>query len=51
MRCKQLGFTLEELDFFTVGRVIDLLIEQHNDGQQWPIMGNGAMLRQHFMGG
>ena len=40
---------MNELDCFTVGRIIDLLIEQHNDAQQWPVKGDGAMLRQHFM--
>ena len=49
LRCKQLGLTMEELDYFTVGRIFDLLIEQHNDRENWPIKGNGAMMRQNFM--
>ena len=49
LRCKQLGFSMEELDFVTVGRVLDLCIEQHNDHEKWPVKGDGAMLRQMFM--
>lgn len=40
---------MDELDYFTVGRIFDLLIEQHNDRENWPIIGDGAMLRQNFM--
>ena len=40
---------MEELDFVTVGRVLDLCIEQHNDHEKWPVKGDGAMLRQMFM--
>lgn len=50
LRCKQLGFSTEELDYYTVGQILDLLIEQHNDGEKWPIKGDGAMLRGMFMG-
>ena len=50
LRCKQLGFNIDELDFFTVGRIWDMYIEKHNDEQKWPIKGDGSMLRQMFLG-
>jgi len=50
LRCKQLGFSIDELDYFTVGRIWDLYIEKHNDEQKWPVKGDGSMLRQMFMG-
>lgn len=50
LRCKQLGFSIDELDYFTVGRIMDFYIEAHNDKQQWPVKGDGAMLRNMFMG-
>jgi hypothetical protein len=44
-----MGLTLDDLDALTVGQLMDLITETHNDKQQWPIKGTGAMLRQMFM--
>jgi len=36
LRCKQLGFSFEELDELTCGMVWDVLNEQINDSVEYP---------------
>jgi hypothetical protein len=31
LRCKQLGFSMEELDLLTIGEINDMFTEQDND--------------------
>lgn len=45
----QLGLSIEDMDLLTVGQLLDLFNEMHNDRQEWPIKGDGSMLRQMFM--
>lgn len=49
LRALQLGISIEQMDFVTCGQVLDFTAEAHNDKQQWPVKGSGAMLRQMFM--
>ena len=36
LRAKQLNIGFEELEYLTVGDVIDMLTEQANDSYKWP---------------
>ncbi len=40
LRAKELGFTLAELDFVTIGFVTDMLIERSNDGEKYDEIGH-----------
>lgn len=35
LRCKQVGFTLDELENLTMGMVFDILAERMNDNYEW----------------
>lgn len=35
LRCKQVGFTLDELEDLTMGMVFDILAERMNDNYEW----------------
>lgn len=49
LRALQMGLSLDDLDCVTCGQLLDLMTEAHNDKQQWPVKGDGAMLRKMFM--
>lgn len=36
LRCKQLGLSLDELDYLSCGMVWDMLTEQSNDDYDYP---------------
>lgn len=36
LRCKQMGLTLEELDFLNIGMVWGMMIESSNDEYKYP---------------
>lgn len=36
LRCKQMGLTLEELDFLNIGMVWGMIIESNNDEYKYP---------------
>ena len=38
LRCKQLGLTLEDLDVLDLGAVMDMAVEQANDGYEYPVL-------------
>lgn len=48
LRCAQLGLTNEALAQMDVGAVFDLLIEQANDAEEYPIKGNSDDFRRIF---
>lgn len=48
LRMKQLGFTLEELDTFTVGELVDVLIERGNDDATYEQKGTTETLDAMF---
>ena len=35
LRIKELGLTIQELEYITVGDVLDMLIERGNDNEEW----------------
>ena len=35
VRCKELGLTLPELDVLEYGMIVDMLIEKHNDSEEY----------------
>ncbi len=35
LRIKELGLTIPELEYITVGDVLDMLIERGNDNEEW----------------
>lgn len=51
LRCAELGLSREDLDDMTVGMVNDMLIEQGNDQEKYPIKAAPGSLRQFFGGG
>lgn len=38
LRCKQLGLTLDELDYISSGMVWDMMTERANDDIEYPIV-------------
>ena len=36
LRCKQVGFSLDELDTISVGQVLDIFTESGNDNYKYP---------------
>lgn len=37
LRCKQLGFSMTELDLLTIGLINDMFTERENDEYDYPI--------------
>lgn len=35
LRCLQVGLSLTDLDYLTVGNVFDIISEKQNDGYEW----------------
>ncbi len=35
LRAKNLGLSLEELCYLTIGEIVDMCIEQGNDNEEW----------------
>ena len=52
LRCSELGLTrAEDLDQYTVGMIYDLLTEQANDREKYPIKAAPGSLKSFFAGG
>lgn len=48
LRCAQLGLTDEALADMTPGMVYDLMTEQDNDAEQYPVIGTQEDIRRIF---
>lgn len=48
LRAKQLNIGFEELEYLTVGDVIDMLTEQGNDSYKWPYKATQADIDKLF---
>lgn len=51
LRCADLGLSDEALDGMSMGMVYDMLIEQANDRESYPIKGRPGGLKAFFGGG
>ena len=38
LRCKQLGFSMTELDLLTIGLINDMFTERERDDEEWSIL-------------
>lgn len=45
-----MGLSVNDLDFFTVGDIYDMLAEQNNDGVEYPQKATQADIRAFFGG-
>lgn len=43
-RALSAGLSISDLDLLTVGQLLDIFTEQHNDRQQYPVMGSASDL-------
>lgn len=50
LRCKQMGFGIEELDLLEYGMILDMMIESGNDTVKYPKKATQAQFRE-FIGG
>ena len=50
LRCKQMGFGIEELDMLEYGMILDMMIESGNDTVKYPKKATQAQFRE-FIGG
>lgn len=50
LRCAELGLTDEALAGMTIGMVYDMLIEQGNDAEEYPVLGDQDDIRRLFGG-
>ena len=48
LRCAQLGLSDEALRGMTIGMVYDLITEQANDGEEYPVKGDQEDIRKIF---
>lgn len=48
LRCAQLGLANEALEQMDVGMVFDLLTEQANDNEEYPVKGTSEDFRRIF---
>lgn len=48
LRCAQLGLSDEALQGMTIGMVYDLLTEQANDNEEYPVKGDQEDIRKIF---
>ena len=48
LRCAHLGLSDEALSTMTMGMVLDMLIEEGNDREEYPIEATSADLRAFF---
>lgn len=44
LRCKQLGFSMTELDLLTIGLINDMFTERENDEYDYPIKADQAAM-------
>lgn len=51
LRCAELGLSRDDLDEMEMGMVYDMLIEQGNDSEKYPIIGEPGTLKNFFRGG
>lgn len=51
LRCAELGLSREDLDDMTMGMVYDMLIEQGNDREKYPLLGRPGTLKDFLTGG
>lgn len=51
LRCAELGLSKEDLDDMTIGMVNDMLIEQTNDREKYPIKPRPGSMKMFFAGG
>ena len=50
LRCAELGLSVEDLDEMTVGMVYDMLTEQANDREKYPIKAPAGSMAAFFKG-
>ena len=50
LRCKQMHFTMEEMDMVECGLIYDMMTESGNDGEDYPIQAGKKEFRE-FLGG
>lgn len=48
LRCVKLGLSIELMNYLTVGDVYDLLIEQGNDFEEYPVKGTRDDIKTFF---
>lgn len=46
LRCCQLGLSFDDLQYYTIGMIYDMLIEKVNDGEDYPVRGTQDDLRR-----
>lgn len=51
LRCAELGLHTDDLEDMTMGMVYDMLIEQANDHEKYPIKGRTGTLKNFLKGG
>lgn len=51
LRCAQLGLSKTDLDDMTMGMVFDMLTEQSNDGEKYPLKPKPGSMKNFFAGG
>ncbi len=51
LRCAELGLRREDLEEISMGMVYDMLIEQGNDHEKYPIKAAPGSMRAFFGGG
>ena len=51
LRCAELGLCRDDLDQMTMGMVYDMLIEQGNDRETYPVKAAPGSMRNFFTGG
>ena len=51
LRCAELGLHTDDLEDMTMGMVYDMLIEQANDREKYPIKGRTGTLKDFLKGG
>ncbi|MBC8612073.1 hypothetical protein H8702_13325 [Massilimaliae timonensis] len=51
LRCAQLGLSKTDLDDMTMGMVFDMLTEQSNDSEKYPLKPKPGSMKNFFAGG
>lgn len=50
LRCKQMGLSIDELDYLTCGMVWDMLTEQSNDDYDYPLVAGQKEFNEFLRG-
>lgn len=51
LRCAQLGLSKDDLDSMTMGMVFDMMTEQSNDHEKYPLKPRPGNMKSFFAGG